>query len=108
MNGRKWHWITLGGHVAAQTGLARPIGFALFPTYAEDEWFRHRNQRSIGAPDFCGFPGVCARWVFCIASIWSWQGGLSAAVATYVVPISALILYHRSCAESAEAGHRIP
>jgi hypothetical protein len=32
-----------GGHIAAQTGLARPIGFALFPTYAEDEWFRYTN-----------------------------------------------------------------
>jgi hypothetical protein len=58
MNGREWHWITLGGHVAAQTGLARPIGFALFPTYAEDEWFQHRFIHGIGVADFCGFRGA--------------------------------------------------
>jgi hypothetical protein len=33
-------------------------------THAEDEWLRHRNQRSIGVADFCGFSGDCDRWVF--------------------------------------------
>ena len=42
----KWAIVALdntGRACRAQTGLARPIGFALFPTYAEDEWFRHTN-----------------------------------------------------------------
>ena len=60
MNGRSWLQIPMGACLA-QTGLARPIGFACFP-YAEDEWFRHRNQRSIGVADLCGFPGSVADW----------------------------------------------
>jgi hypothetical protein len=43
------------GAYLARTGSARPIGFALFSTYAKDEWLRHRNQypRESG-----GFPRV--------------------------------------------------
>ena len=41
-----------GGRVAAQTGLARQIGFAL----------RHRNLEGIKV----GFPGGRAGYVFCI------------------------------------------
>jgi hypothetical protein len=29
------------------------------PTYAEDEWFQHRELAGLGVADFCGFPGHC-------------------------------------------------
>jgi hypothetical protein len=31
MNGRKWRGTSLGAHLAAETGSARPVGFACFP-----------------------------------------------------------------------------
>ena len=57
MNGRSWLQMPMGAYLA-QNGSARPIGFALFSTYAEDEWFQHRFIHGIGVADFCGFRGA--------------------------------------------------
>src|ERR1700733_15332097 len=49
--------------------LARPIGIALLPTYAEDEWFRHRKYHSVQVAFFRGFLGASGRSVFCMGLI---------------------------------------
>ena len=65
MNGRSWLQIPMGAYLGSDW-LSETDRICLISTYAEDEWFRHRNIGVIKVTDFCGIPGARDGYVFCI------------------------------------------
>jgi hypothetical protein len=67
---------------APASGVPAQIDFWL-STYAEVEWFQHREFHGTVVTDFCGFLRVGGEWVFCMGSIWTTQAAHPAGSTTH-------------------------